>query len=83
MSSTRLHRRPLHRDRHCGGTGTVGRSRTGHPHRTPTGLGVFMDTQYLDVLSGDADPAPQPSLWVASQVLSVNADPIDAARASR
>ena len=67
-----------------GGTGTVSADlELGILTELQPGSYVFMDTQYLDVLSGDADPAPQPSLWVASLVVSVNADPIDAARASR
>jgi 3-hydroxy-D-aspartate aldolase len=60
-----------------GGTGTVAADlELGVLTELQPGSYVFMDAQYLDALGGDEDGASQTSLWVASQVVSVNADPI-------
>ena len=60
-----------------GGTGTVAADlELGVLTELQPGSYVFMDAQYLDALADDEDVALQTSLWVASQVVSVNADPI-------
>ncbi len=60
-----------------GGTGTVEADlELGVLNEIQPGSYVFMDAQYLDALAGDADGDFQTSLWVASQVVSINADPI-------
>ncbi|HTI74924.1 MAG TPA: DSD1 family PLP-dependent enzyme [Mycobacterium sp.] len=60
-----------------GGTGTVAADlELGVLTELQPGSYVFMDAQYRDALADDEDGALQTSLWVASQVVSVNADPI-------
>lgn len=60
-----------------GGTGTVTADlELGVLTELQPGSYVFMDAQYIDALGDDADGAFRPSLWVASQVVSVNAGPI-------
>ncbi|OBI18587.1 hypothetical protein A5712_21595 [Mycobacterium sp. E2327] len=60
-----------------GGTGTVAADLDlGVLNELQPGSYVFMDAQYADALGVDDDGAFETSLWVASQVVSVNADAI-------
>jgi D-serine deaminase-like pyridoxal phosphate-dependent protein len=60
-----------------GGTGTVAADLDlGVLNELQPGSYVFMDAEYSDALGGDDDGAFQTSLWVSSQVVSVNADAI-------
>ena len=59
-----------------GGTGTVGADlELGVLNELQPGSYVFMDTEYADALGDDADGRFGTSLWVSSQVVSVNAEP--------
>ncbi|WP_197518480.1 DSD1 family PLP-dependent enzyme [Mycobacterium sp. E3198] len=58
-----------------GGTGTVAADLDlGILNELQPGSYVFMDAEYSDALGGDDDGAFDTSLWVASQVVSANAD---------
>jgi D-serine deaminase-like pyridoxal phosphate-dependent protein len=60
-----------------GGTGTVETDiELGVLNEIQPGSYVFMDAQYADALGDDEDGAFQTSLWVSSQVVSINAGPI-------
>jgi D-serine deaminase-like pyridoxal phosphate-dependent protein len=60
-----------------GGTGTVEADLAiGVLNELQPGSYVFMDAQYFDAIGDDADGAFGTSLWVSSQVVSVNAGPI-------
>ncbi|MBH0777940.1 DSD1 family PLP-dependent enzyme [Nocardia bovistercoris] len=60
-----------------GGTGTVAADlELGVLDELQPGSYVFMDAQYADALGDDPDGQFRTSLWVASQVVSVNATPI-------
>ncbi len=60
-----------------GGTGTVAADlELDVLNELQPGSYVFMDAQYSDALGDDDDGAFETSLWVSSQVVSVNADPI-------
>jgi D-serine deaminase-like pyridoxal phosphate-dependent protein len=60
-----------------GGNGTVETDlELGVLNELQPGSYVFMDSQYADALGDDEDGAFRGSLWVSSQVVSVNADPI-------
>lgn len=60
-----------------GGTGTVAADLDmGVLNELQPGSYVFMDVQYSDALGDDDDGAFDTSLWVSSQVVSVNADTI-------
>lgn len=60
-----------------GGTGTVAADlELGVLSELQPGSYVFMDAQYADALGDDEDGAFTTSLWVCSQVVSVNAGPI-------
>ena len=60
-----------------GGTGTVEADlEIGVLNELQPGSYVFMDAQYYDALGDDADGDLEPSLWVSSQVVSINAKSI-------
>ncbi|WP_216905425.1 alanine racemase [Nocardia noduli] len=60
-----------------GGTGTVQADlELGVLNELQPGSYVFMDAQYIDALGEDADGAFATGLWVSSQVVSANAEPI-------
>ncbi|WP_288049727.1 DSD1 family PLP-dependent enzyme [Nocardia sp.] len=60
-----------------GGTGTVQADlELGVLNELQPGSYVFMDVQYTDALGEDADGAFATGLWVSSQVVSTNAEPI-------
>lgn len=60
-----------------GGTGTVAADLDlGVLNEVQPGSYVFMDAEYSDALGDDDDGAFDTSLWVASQVISANADAI-------
>ncbi len=60
-----------------GGTGTVAADlHLNVLNELQPGSYVFMDAQYSDAMGGDDDGAFETSLWVASQVVSANADGI-------
>jgi D-serine deaminase-like pyridoxal phosphate-dependent protein len=60
-----------------GGTGTVETDlELGILNEIQPGSYIFMDAQYADALGDDEDGAFQTSLWVSSQVVSMNADAI-------
>jgi D-serine deaminase-like pyridoxal phosphate-dependent protein len=60
-----------------GGTGTVETDlELGILNEIQPGSYVFMDAQYMDALGEDRDGAFQTSLWVSSQVVSMNAGAI-------
>lgn len=60
-----------------GGTGTVQADlELGVLNELQPGSYVFVDVQYTDALGEDADGAFATGLWVSSQVVSTNADPI-------
>jgi len=59
-----------------GGTGTDTDLELGVLNELQPGSYIFMDAQYADALGDDDDGAFHTSLWVSSQVVSVNAGPI-------
>jgi D-serine deaminase-like pyridoxal phosphate-dependent protein len=60
-----------------GGTGTVQADlELGVLNELQPGSYVFMDAQYADALGEDADGMFRTSLWVSSQIVSANAEPI-------
>ena len=60
-----------------GGTGTVAADlELDVLNELQPGSYVFMDAQYADTLGDDDDGAFKTTLWVSSQVVSINADPI-------
>jgi D-serine deaminase-like pyridoxal phosphate-dependent protein len=60
-----------------GGTGTVAADlELGVLNELQPGSYVFMDAQYSDAMGDDEDGAFATSLWVSSQVVSINASPI-------